>query len=200
MPKILARKESRVSPFVRLVQKSVDFEDGNPPQIYHFVAQAPYVHVLARTPSGRIPLVRQLRPCPEANTLEFPGGTVDDGQDPATAARMDVEEETGHRVLNHFGRRLIDRVLIFWPHNVYGPDMGREHVIPQFALRMRDLAPRQPDGVIDFPIQGSGGETRSFIQVNDLASAVLVALDKGEHPGQGYQGRFIIPPLSAVIA
>ena len=100
MPRILAREESRVSPFVRLVQKSVDFEDGKPPQIYHFLAQAPYVHVLARTPSGRIPIVRQFRPCLEVNTLEFPGGTVDAGQDPATAARMEVEEETGHRVLN----------------------------------------------------------------------------------------------------
>jgi nucleoside-diphosphate-sugar epimerase len=83
----------------------------------------------------------------------------------------------------NFGRKLIDRVLIFRPHNVYGPDMGREHVIPQFALRMRDLAARQPDGVIEFPIQGSGVETRSFIHVNDFARAVLAVLDKGEHLG-----------------
>jgi len=105
MPRIIARDESRFSPFVRLVQQSVDFEDGKPPQIYHFLAQAPYVQVLARTPSGRIPVVRQFRPCLEVNTLEFPGGTVDVGQDPATAARMEVEEETGHRVVMDAGAR-----------------------------------------------------------------------------------------------
>src|SRR6476619_6343833 len=40
----------------------------------------------------------------------------------------------------NFGRRHFDRVIIFRPHNVYGPDMGNEHVIPQFGIRMRELA------------------------------------------------------------
>jgi nucleoside-diphosphate-sugar epimerase len=37
--------------------------------------------------------------------------------------------------INVAARRL-DRVVIFRPHNVYGPDMGWEHVIPQLAVRM----------------------------------------------------------------
>ena len=37
----------------------------------------------------------------------------------------------------NFGRKFFERVLIFRPHNVYGPDMGFEHVIPQFALRLQ---------------------------------------------------------------
>ena len=36
----------------------------------------------------------------------------------------------------NYGRKFFERVLIFRPHNVYGPDMGWEHVIPQFALRV----------------------------------------------------------------
>ena len=36
----------------------------------------------------------------------------------------------------NYGRKFFQRVLIFRPHNVYGPDMGFEHVIPQFALRL----------------------------------------------------------------
>ena len=32
----------------------------------------------------------------------------------------------------NYGRKFFDRVLIFRPHNIYGPDMGFEHVIPQF--------------------------------------------------------------------
>jgi len=35
----------------------------------------------------------------------------------------------------NFGRKHFERVLIFRPHNVYGPDMGFEHVIPQLASR-----------------------------------------------------------------
>src|SRR5512132_2752640 len=37
----------------------------------------------------------------------------------------------------NFGRKYFERVLIFRPHNVYGPDMGWEHVVPQFALRLQ---------------------------------------------------------------
>src|SRR5207244_3197019 len=59
----------------------------------------------------------------------------------------------------NYGRKYFDRTLICRPHNVYGPGMGREHVIPQFALRMRECFARQPHGVVDFPIQGTGEET-----------------------------------------
>ena len=44
----------------------------------------------------------------------------------------------------NFGRKYFERVLIFRPHNVYGPDMGWEHVVPQFALRLQAAAKRSP--------------------------------------------------------
>ena len=43
----------------------------------------------------------------------------------------------------NYGRKFFDRVLIFRPHNVYGPDMGFEHVLPQFALRMKKAVAEQ---------------------------------------------------------
>ena len=46
----------------------------------------------------------------------------------------------------NFGRKFFERVLIFRPHNVYGPDMGFEHVIPQFALRLISSRKRSPQG------------------------------------------------------
>lgn len=83
----------------------------------------------------------------------------------------------------NYGRKHFDRVLIFRPHNVYGPNMGREHVIPQFALRMRECFDRQPGGTVDFPIQGSGEETRAFIYIDDFTRAVLCVIDRGEAQG-----------------
>ena len=50
----------------------------------------------------------------------------------------------------NFGRKYFERVLIFRPHNVYGPDMGWEHVVPQFALRLKALAGKQPQGSLRF--------------------------------------------------
>ena len=45
-------------------------------------------------------------------------------------------------MLINYGRKVFDRAMIFRPHNVYGPDMGWEHVIPQFVMRMQALACR----------------------------------------------------------
>jgi nucleoside-diphosphate-sugar epimerase len=83
----------------------------------------------------------------------------------------------------NFGRKYFERVLIFRPHNVYGPDMGWEHVIPQFALRLDTAAKAQPSGTLQFEIQGTGNETRSFCYIDDLVAGILVMLDKGSHLG-----------------
>lgn len=83
----------------------------------------------------------------------------------------------------NFGRKYFERVLIFRPHNVYGPDMGFEHVLPQFALRLKKLSQAQPTGTLRFEIQGSGTETRSFCYIDDLVAGVMVMREKGEHLG-----------------
>jgi len=62
---------------------------------------------------------------------------------------------------------ILSRLVIARPHNIYGPDMGREHVIPQFCIRMNELTTKHPDGPVAFPIQGTGQETRSFCYISD---------------------------------
>ena len=64
--------------------------------------------------------------------------------------------------------KYFERTLIFRPHNVYGPDMGWEHVIPQFIVRMLNKLQEESSNKIDFEIQGSGKETRSFIYIEDF--------------------------------
>jgi nucleoside-diphosphate-sugar epimerase len=82
----------------------------------------------------------------------------------------------------NYGRKRIARVLIVRPHNVFGPDMGNEHVIPQFAIRMkRIVAERGTQGVLPFPIRGTGNESRSFVAVEDFTDGTLRVLERGEH-------------------
>jgi nucleoside-diphosphate-sugar epimerase len=83
----------------------------------------------------------------------------------------------------NYGRKYFKRVLIFRPHNVYGPDMGFEHVVPQFALRVKKLGPQQPGRRLRFDIQGTGEETRSFCFIDDLVAGVMVMREHGEHLG-----------------
>jgi nucleoside-diphosphate-sugar epimerase len=83
----------------------------------------------------------------------------------------------------NFGRKFFERVLIFRPHNAYGPDMGFEHVIPEFAVRLQDLAATHREGPLPFKIQGTGEETRSFCFVDDLIAGIMIMREKGEHLG-----------------
>jgi nucleoside-diphosphate-sugar epimerase len=81
----------------------------------------------------------------------------------------------------NFGRKYFERVLIFRPHNVYGPDMGWDHVVPQLALRLHAAIQQQPFGNLRFAIQGTGQEIRSFCFIDDLIAGVMVMREKGEH-------------------
>lgn len=83
----------------------------------------------------------------------------------------------------NYGRKYFDRVIIFRPHNVYGPDMGKEHVIPQFILRMKGLCRKNKSKKLRFPIQGTGKETRSFVFIDDFIDGLMLAIKKGEHLG-----------------
>jgi len=82
----------------------------------------------------------------------------------------------------HMGPNQFERVLLFRPHNVYGPDMGTEHVIPQLALKVARLA-RAADGEIALPIHGDGSQTRSFIFIDDFVDAFMLMAEHGEHVG-----------------
>jgi nucleoside-diphosphate-sugar epimerase len=83
----------------------------------------------------------------------------------------------------NYGRKFFERILIFRPHNVYGPDMGWEHVIPQLSLRFKAAAAEKPAGKVPFRLQSDGSQTRSFCHVDDLVRGVMVMRDKGEHLG-----------------
>lgn len=78
------------------------------------------------------------------------------------------------------GRSSIPRVIVFRPHNVYGPDMGKEHVIPELMLRLRDLQP-DAQGRVRLAIQGTGRETRAFVYVDDLVEGIRCVMEKGQH-------------------
>ena len=97
--------------------------------------------------------------------------------------------------------KLFKRLLIFRPHNVYGPNMGFEHVIPQMILRMKKLIKGKK--IIDFKIKGNGNETRSFNYIDDFVEGFLKILEKGKHLNIyniGSQEEVKIKTLATLIA
>ena len=53
--------------------------------------------------------------------------------------------------------------FIFRPHNIYGPCMGFEHVIPETIKKIYFASNKLKNKNITINIQGSGKETRSFL-------------------------------------
>jgi ADP-ribose pyrophosphatase len=49
------------------------------------------------TPDGKLVLVRQYRFATQGRILEFPAGTLEVGETPATTIKREIEEETGYR-------------------------------------------------------------------------------------------------------
>lgn len=84
----------------------------------------------------------------------------------------------GELLAFNYGRKHFDRTIVFRPHNVYGPDMGFEHVIPEFVVRLRRAA--AAGASVAFPIQGDGSETRAFNNIHDFVSGLLLILDQGQ--------------------
>ena len=75
---------------------------------------------------------------------------------------------------------VLDRAVVVRPHNIFGPDGGRDHVIPQFCLRMARLDREHPEGVIPFPVQGTGTESRSFCYIDDCTDQLALLLERGD--------------------
>ncbi|WP_454149527.1 NAD-dependent epimerase/dehydratase family protein [Microbacterium lacticum] len=81
----------------------------------------------------------------------------------------------------NYGQDHFRKVQVFRPHNVYGPDMGWKHVIPQFALRALEGVRAAGGGAVDFPILGDGTETRAFCYVDDIVEGILRMYAAGGH-------------------
>ena len=80
-------------------------------------------------------------------------------------------------VLLNYYRDFFKKIIIFRPHNVYGPDMGWEHVIPEMILRSEKIKINDKT----FLIKGDGKQTRSFIFIEDFTDILYKVITKGKH-------------------
>ena len=76
----------------------------------------------------------------------------------------------------HFAKKFLKKFIIFRPHNVYGKDMGNEHVVPEFINRFKKLRNKK-----NFLIYGTGQEVRSFIHIDDFISGFDKVFKKGKN-------------------
>src|SRR5262249_25083552 len=102
-------------------------------ETYHALGVGDYVVAVARTAAGLVPIVRQFRPAIEGYTWELPSGLVEPDEDPETACRRELLEETG---------LVAGRVVSL---GAFPPDVGRLDV-RQHVFRVDAVGP-DPDFV-----------------------------------------------------
>ena len=76
----------------------------------------------------------------------------------------------------HFAKKYFKKFIIFRPHNVYGKDMGNDHVIPEFINRFKRIGNKKK-----FLIYGTGNEIRSFIHINDFVNGFDKLFKRGKN-------------------
>ena len=108
-------------------------------------------------------------PTPETVAVAFPDVS-------AVRASYAISKLTGEAMVTHAGRARGLRCVIGRYHNVYGPRMGRDHVIPELALR----AIRRED---PFRLYGAT-QRRAFCHVSDAVEATVRLVGAERAAGQ----------------
>lgn len=175
MPKILSRRIIHSTPWLQLIEKAVELSPGMNAESFYCITQPAYVSIMTQIEDGRISLISQFRPCVEGYTWEFPGGTVNQGESPAEAAKREVEEETG----------LIVRELIYLGN--YHPDTGRLQIDSHAFFARAAIA--------GTPLQAERGLTVMHVTVENLNRMIL----SGEFKTQSHMGVYAAALLRGIV-
>jgi UDP-glucose 4-epimerase len=77
----------------------------------------------------------------------------------------------------NYGLDFFKKSIIFRPHNIYGPNMGYKHVVPQLIKKISDSKINQNSFI---ELIGSGDETRAFCYIDDIIDGLIILMEKGE--------------------
>ena len=151
-PRIKSRRTIEISPWVKIIEREVEFAAGSAPELYHAVGQQDYIAIVALTPDGRIPIVRQYRPALEHFTWELPAGLVDQSEAAAETCRRELMEETGFaaKTVHALGAyapctaRLSNRIHSFFVET--GPRAGTPQT--EAGIELKLVTPQELTGLI----------------------------------------------------
>lgn len=84
------------NPYFTLRSNSYRLPDGVVKDPYYVIERPDAAIIFPLTPDGEVVLVRQYRPPLDLMELGLPAGLVEPGEEPETAARRELLEETGY--------------------------------------------------------------------------------------------------------
>ena len=133
--------------WMRLRADTCELPDGPTLSPYYVIEERDWVHVLAITGEQQIILVRQYRYAVQAFCSELPGGVIDPGETPLTAAQRELREETGYTATNwqpvctYFANpaRQTNRVHVFLAQGISSPGVQALESSEQITVSAVDV-------------------------------------------------------------
>ena len=156
------------------MKKKILLENNRKSEIYHSFKPHDYCSILAINKKKEIILVKQFRPAIEENTLELPGGLIENNLSPKEAVKRELYEETGYSV----------KKLVYLGHLF--PDTGRhENLIHCFfskdiEIKKNNLKKEKNIEVIKIPLKKFKNEILNSKFMHALHVAIVgIAIIKG---------------------
>ncbi len=119
---------------------------------YAVIENRNFVNVFCQTPSKGFLMVRQYRYPWGCFSWEPPSGIIEEGEDPALAAKREVEEETGHKVIHLTPLFKVHPFAMCagWAH-VYIAQVesgGKQHLDPGEFLEWKEMTEGEIDHLV----------------------------------------------------
>ncbi len=84
------------SPYLKVRAETVELPDGRQVESFYQVEQPDYALMFVETEDGRVVMLRTYKHGARRVSLTFPAGAIAPGEDPLTAAKRELLEETGY--------------------------------------------------------------------------------------------------------
>ncbi len=82
--------------------------------------------------------------------------------------------------INSANQKDIDKI-IFRPHNIFGQNMGEEHVIPELIKKIYIASKYFTQDSCTIEIQGNGTQTRAFCYIDDAIDQIFFLIENGKN-------------------
>ena len=82
--------------------------------------------------------------------------------------------------INSANQKEIEKI-IFRPHNIFGKNMGEEHVIPELIKKIYIASKYFKENNCTIEIQGNGSQTRAFCYIDDAIDQIFFLIKNGKN-------------------